>query len=177
MTRRIVFSVLAVLALLASACSSSPASTAPPAPGTGQFTAPPPDATPATIERVVDGDTVELTDGTTVRILSVDTPETVAPNRPVECWGPEASARTAELLPAGTDVLLASDVETHDRYGRTLAYVWRASDGLFIDAELLARGDARVLIIEPNNAHAAELTALSETARSQSLGLWGACLH
>ena len=69
----------------------------------------------ATVVRVVDGDTIDVTvDGTEerVRLIGIDTPETVKPNTPVECFGPEASAHTKELLPAGTPVYLERDARS-----------------------------------------------------------------
>ena len=83
----------------------------------------------ATVVRAVDGDTLVVTLATggteTVRLIGVDTPETVAPRRPVECFGPEAAAALAALVPPGTEVRLSRDVEPRDRYDRLLAYVHR----------------------------------------------------
>ena len=132
----------------------------------------------ARIDEVVDGDTVRLTvDGRseTVRLIGIDTPETKHPTKPVECFGPEAAARTAELLPEGTMVGLIRDAEARDRYGRLLAYIVRADDGLFVNLDLVAGGWATTLAIEPNTTHAGEFAAAAEKARAASLGLWGAC--
>ena len=109
------------------------------------------------VERVVDGDTLLLDNGARVRLQGIDTPETVDPDRPVECFGPEADLRTRQLLPPGTSVLLVRDIEARDRYGRLLAYVYRVEDGLFVNRTLVDEGLADVLIIAPNDAHAAEL--------------------
>ncbi|MFN5604060.1 MAG: thermonuclease family protein, partial [Actinomycetes bacterium] len=87
----------------------------------------PPDAN-AVVERVVDGDTIDVTidgRGDTVRLIGIDTPETKKPDTPVECYGPEASARLAELLPPGTPVRLERDIDSRDKFGRLLAYVHR----------------------------------------------------
>ncbi|MFM7534273.1 MAG: thermonuclease family protein [Acidimicrobiales bacterium] len=132
----------------------------------------------ATVVSVVDGDTIVVKiDGkrTTVRLIGIDTPETVAPNRPVGCFGPEASKRTAALLPAGTAVRLERDVEARDVYGRLLAYVYRRADGLFVNEDLVAGGFADVLRIPPNTAHAERLTRARSDARRERRGLWGAC--
>ena len=83
------------------------------------------------------------------RLLGIDTPETVHPERPVECFGPEASARTAALVPPGTAVRLERDVEARDRYDRVLVYVFRAADGLFVNRALVEEGYARTLWIPP----------------------------
>lgn len=132
----------------------------------------------ATVVRVVDGDTVHLAFGSTVetvRLLGIDTPETVDERKPVQCFGPEASARTKALLAPGTPVHVERDTEARDQYGRLLAYVWRAADGLFVNRSLVADGYAVVLVIEPNHAHAADLRAVEATARQGGLGLWGTC--
>src|SRR5205085_3089746 len=89
----------------------------------------------ATVARVVDGDTIVVHLGgrtETVRLLGIDTPETVDPRKPVQCFGTEASHRTKELLPPGTGVRLERDVEARDIYGRLLAYV-RRDDGTFVN--------------------------------------------
>lgn len=136
-------------------------------------------AAPATVTHVVDGDTVDLRlpgGGTErARLLGIDTPETVKPNTPVQCFGPEASARTKALLPPGTAVGIQRDREARDRYGRLLVYVWRARDGLFVNRALVADGFARTLSIEPNTAHRADLAASAATARQQHRGLWSSC--
>ena len=132
----------------------------------------------ARVTRVIDGDTIEVhLGGSTehVRLLGIDTPETHHPTKPVQCYGKEASAHTADLLPAGTDVRLERDEEQRDTYGRLLAYVYRASDGLFVNLDLVQQGYASLLTIRPNVAHLSDLTAAEATARSQGLGLWGRC--
>jgi micrococcal nuclease len=133
----------------------------------------------ATVTHVVDGDTVDLAisgGGTErARLLGIDTPETVRPDRPVECFGPEASNRTKALLAEGTEVVVQRDEEARDRYGRLLVYVWRRADGLFVNRALVADGYARTLSIAPNRAHAADLAAAAAGARDRGAGLWGAC--
>lgn len=134
-----------------------------------------PEGEDTSVESVVDGDTIVVAGGTRVRLIGVDTPETKDPRRPVGCFGREASRFTASLLPRGTPVRLVGDVEQRDRYDRTLAYVYRLPDGLFVNAELLRRGYAEVLTIAPNVAHAAEFTTLAGSARSSGTGMWQAC--
>src|SRR5690606_33140732 len=88
----------------------------------------------AFVVRIVDGDTIVADiDGrrTTVRLIGIDTPETVKPDSPVECFGPEASAYIGTLLDAGTPIRVERDAEARDDYGRLLAYIRRAADGLF----------------------------------------------
>lgn len=125
-----------------------------------------------TVGRIIDGDTVELTDGTRVRLIGVDTPEV---HGGTDCYGPEASAHTASLLPPGEAVRLERDVETHDRYGRTLAYLHRTRDGLHVNATLVADGVARVATYPPNVAHTDEFHDLEQRARMEGRGLWTAC--
>lgn len=160
--------LLAVVAL--GACSRARPATAPvPGGDKGQR---------ATVIDVIDGDTLDVRvagQRERVRLLGVDTPETVKPDSPVECYGPEASARTRELLPPGTDVLLQRDREARDRFGRLLAYLWRADDGRFVNEALLAEGFARLLIIEPNSAYRLTLQAAMSEARGAHAGLWGSC--
>lgn len=132
----------------------------------------------ATVTHVVDGDTVEVKlDGQVerVRLLGIDTPESVRPGTPVECFAPEASQEAKTLLPGGTKVRLERDREARDRYGRLLAYVYRADDGAFVNLELVRSGHAGVLVLAPNRARAPELRAAESEARSSRRGLWGAC--
>jgi micrococcal nuclease len=127
------------------------------------------------VSRVVDGDTVILHAGgrdLRVRLLGIDTPETVDPDRPVGCFGPEASAYAKRLL-TGRSVSLVYDRELHDRYGRLLAYVYLR--GRFVNAALVELGYARTLSIPPNTAHAAQLASLERRAALDGRGLWGAC--
>jgi micrococcal nuclease len=132
----------------------------------------------ATVVRVIDGDTIVVRIGgreESTRILGIDTPETHKPDTPVECFGPQASDQMAALLPAGTVVRLVRDVEARDRYGRLLAYVYRDSDGLFIDLTMVAEGFAGTLSIKPNLAHRGELEAAATAAQAARRGLWQTC--
>jgi micrococcal nuclease len=128
--------------------------------------------------RVVDGDTVYVSSGgrtEDVRLLGIDTPETVDPNRPVGCYGPEASAYTKHLL-TGRRVELVYDRVTRDKYGRYLAYVYlEGHPAVFVDARLVALGYARTLSIPPNTRHAALFTRLEQQAALDGRGLWQAC--
>jgi micrococcal nuclease len=128
----------------------------------------------AVVERVVDGDTIVLRGGERVRYIGMDTPESVKPGTPVQCWAKVAS-HDNERLVEGERVRLRFDAERRDRYGRMLAYVYRARDGLFVNAELVRRGDARVLTIPPDDEHAALFRHLAARARASRRGLWGAC--
>jgi micrococcal nuclease len=128
-----------------------------------------------TVMRVVDGDTIIVNPNERIRLIGIDAPESVAPNRPVDCMGHESSQFLKEFLPKGTEVRLARDVEPEDRYGRTLAYVWVASTGVFVNAELVRRGFAQPLTIPPNIAHADQFADLARDARQADRGLWASC--
>jgi micrococcal nuclease len=137
------------------------------------------------VVRAVDGDTLEVAiddgDTETVRLIGVDTPETVKPDTPVQCFGPRASAfehRTAE----GHRVRLLTGVEPRDYYGRLLAYVWvkRAAPpgrqgARFLEQELLRRGLARTLTFHPNDRFAHRFERLEQKAAKSGKGLWNAC--
>jgi micrococcal nuclease len=125
-----------------------------------------------TVVRVVDGDTIEVAGGERVRLIGIDTPEVYGG---AECYGEQASAYTKQLLPAGTPVRLVHDVERLDRYGRTLAYVYRMVDGEFINASLVRNGYAQVATYPPNVAHVEEFLELQRQARQAGAGLWSAC--
>ncbi len=132
----------------------------------------------AVVERVVDGDTIIAKIGSrseTVRLIGVDTPESVAPTRPVQCFGPEASLFLAALLPAGTEITLVRDAEARDVYDRLLGYVVRSSDGLFVNLELVAAGYAAVLSYPPNDHYADVLDRAQAEAVVSGRGLWSAC--
>jgi micrococcal nuclease len=132
----------------------------------------------ATVVRVVDGDTIRARVAgrvERVRLIGIDTPETVKPNTPVQCFGPQASAHTKALLPPGAPVHLVADVETRDRYGRLLAYVYRDGDHLFVNLALAADGFAYAYTFPPNVAHADEFVAAAARARAANRGLWGGC--
>jgi endonuclease YncB( thermonuclease family) len=139
---------------------------------------PVPDPGAATVVRVVDGDTLVAEVGTgteTVRLIGIDTPESVAPHRAVECYGHEAATRLAALLPPGTPVRLTRDVEARDRYDRLLAYVFRAEDNLFVNRDQVARGFAEAKEYPPNTTRADDLEAAEASARTARAGMWGAC--
>jgi micrococcal nuclease len=136
---------------------------------------PPRDAVAARVQRVSDGDTfVASVKGRKerVRVIGVDTPESVAPNRPDEPFGEEASDFAKRYLD-GETVRLAGDAEPRDRYGRMLAYVWLA-DGTFWNALLVAEGYAQQLTIPPNVAYAGLFRRLVAEARRGRRGLWAA---
>jgi micrococcal nuclease len=131
-----------------------------------------------TVIRVVDGDTIEVRIGgelEDVRYIGVDTPESVKPGEPVECFGLDAS-RFNERLVAGEQVRLVFDRELRDVYGRLLAYVYLADgDDTFVNAELVRGGYATTLEIAPNDRFADLFARLERRAGAAGRGLWGEC--
>jgi micrococcal nuclease len=169
-----VLTVSAALALGVSACGSDVS-----AAGTTVGASAPPSTSVANaiVVRVVDGDTIDASvNGTEerVRLIGIDTPETVKPETPVQCWGPEASEHTKELLPPGTPVHLERDLVARDDYGRLLAYVFR-TDGVFVNRDLIDNGFARTLAIKPNLAYHVDFEQGADAARAAGLGLWSHC--
>jgi micrococcal nuclease len=132
------------------------------------------------VERAVDGDTLEVRldggDVETVRVIGVDTPETVKPDTPVQCFGPQASA-FEHAHTEGHRVRLLVGVEPRDFYGRLLAYVWilGAPRPRFLEVELLRRGLARTLTFHPNDRFAPRFRKLERIAAKRGKGLWNAC--
>ncbi len=162
---RRIWLVVVALALLGAACGREASG---PALGPGE----------AVVKRVVDGDTIVVHLGgrdERVRLIGIDTPETVDPRKPVQCFGKEASAHTHDLLPPGTVVRLERDVEAHDRYDRLLAYVYRVSDGVFVNLALARDGYAQMLTIPPNVAYVDQFRAAVADARRAGRGLWSSC--
>jgi endonuclease YncB( thermonuclease family) len=131
--------------------------------------------TQAQVTRVIDGDTIEVSIGGAlyrVRYIGIDTPETVAPDRPVGCYGPEASAANKALV-EGKTVTLEKDVSDVDQYGRLLRYVYVGST--FVNAELVRQGYAHAYTYPPDVKHTPYLLGLQQEARDAHRGLWGAC--
>ena len=135
------------------------------------------DARTVRVVRVVDGDTIRValpSGEAAVRYIGIDTPESVKPGSPVECFAKRASAFNERLV-RGETVRLVRDVERRDRYGRLLAYVYRERDGLFVNAELVRGGYATVATFPPNVAHEDDFRRLARKARLSGRGLWGQC--
>lgn len=127
------------------------------------------------VTRVVDGDTFWVDDGSEqglkVRLTGVDAPEPRnSGTRMKGYFGSESSGYLEQLL-HGRKVRLEYDVSRHDRYGRTLAYVY-LEDGTFVNADLVRKGYATVMTVPPNVMHADEFVRLAEKARKQKKGLW-----
>jgi micrococcal nuclease len=174
--------VVVVLLLLAS-CASRPVLLDVQAPAT--LPQEPGGYESATVTRVVDGDTIEATvtsitpgpgAGQTqvgqnydIRLVGIDTPESVKPGTPVQCFAHEASDATKALLD-GQDVTLVKDVEETDRYGRLLRYVYLGDE--MANARLVANGYAHAYTYPPDVRHADLFVQLEGEARDNNRGLW-----
>ena len=124
------------------------------------------------VVRVIDGDTVELENGDRVRYLGIDTPETVHPDKPVECYGPEATERNKELV-EGKMVSLLQDGPDRDSYDRLLRYVF--VDGTFVNGDLVWGGYAYARSYGDVPRFYQTLVQLERSAREGERGLWKAC--
>jgi endonuclease YncB( thermonuclease family) len=135
--------------------------------------------TPAIVEarviRVIDGDTIEVNvEGVIhkVRYIGIDTPETVDPSEPVECFGKEASDKNSELV-EGKIVRLEKDVSETDIYGRLLRYVWVGD--IFVNDYLVRQGYAYAYTYPPDVKYAEQFAEAQREARENNRGLWAIC--
>lgn len=174
MTRRRAATAVAVLMSLASCAPADQASPGD-APAVAGEPRPPTEAFAARVERVVDGDTFIAQRGDErlrVRLIGINAPESVQPDAPVECWGPEASDELDALLPEGAEVRAAYQPRGRtDRFGRELWDVW-TEDGRFVQAQLVRRGAALAVAYRPQVRHAPLLDRLESEARQAGRGLF-----
>ena len=124
------------------------------------------------VARVVDGDTIEVEGGQTVRYIGINTPETVHPQKTVECFGREASNKNKELV-EGKFVQLEKDISETDKYGRLLRYVY--VDGVFVNELLVKEGFAHASSYPPDIKYQDLINSAQEEARSHNKGLWAGC--
>ena len=129
------------------------------------------------VVNVLDGDTFEIKIAnkiTKVRMLGIDTPETLDPRKPVQCFGKEASEKTKSLL-TGKSVTLVSDKSQSyaDKYLRILAYVYE--DEMFINQYLVENGYAREYTYDKSYKFQSDFKNLEKTAKGNRIGLWSKC--
>ncbi|HUS59825.1 MAG TPA: thermonuclease family protein [Nevskiaceae bacterium] len=124
----------------------------------------------AIVTRVIDGDTIEIEGGQEVRYIGIDTPETVHPSNPVECYGKEASQKNKELV-EGKEVKLEKDVSETDKYGRLLRYVWLGD--MFVNEYLVKEGYAQSSSYPPDVRYQDRFLEAQRKAREEKKGLWG----
>ncbi|TBL78313.1 thermonuclease family protein [Paenibacillus thalictri] len=128
--------------------------------------------TVTSVKRVVDGDTFQTEEGDKVRLIGVNTPETVKPNSPVETYGKEASDFTKKQL-SGKTVYMFSDAGDKDKYSRLLRYVFIQGEQKMFNEVLISEGYANTMTIPPNVLYADKFVKLEKTARDNNKGLWG----
>lgn len=126
------------------------------------------------VVKVVDGDTIKLENGEVVRYIGIDTPETVHPSKPVQCFGKEASDKNKELV-EGKLVKLEKDITDRDKYGRLLYYVWVGD--LFVNDYLVRQGYAYAYTYPPDVKYNEQFVQAQREARENNRGLWAGCLE
>lgn len=132
------------------------------------------------VKRVIDGDTIELSDGRKVRYIGIDTPELHHPNNKVQCFGKEAMEKNRELV-EGKEIRLIRDISDTDRYKRLLRYIYigdpsaGSGQATFINEYLVREGYARQSTFPPDVAYVELFKAAAEEARMQNKGLWSLC--
>jgi micrococcal nuclease len=128
------------------------------------------------VRRVVDGDTLLLASGARVRLQGIDTPETVAENRAVEAWGPEASQFTKDFVQrAGGRVRLTFSLERKDRHDRFLAFVWHGD--VMLNEELVRAGLAHArLDYRYSGTMKRRLATVQEEAQRAGRGIWSSAV-
>ncbi len=131
----------------------------------------------ATVTKVTDGDTIELSTGQKIRYIGIDAPETKHPTKGVQCFGKEASAINKELV-QGKEILVTKDFSETDRYGRLLRFVYikHASDSaLFVNNYLVEQGFAHASSFPPDIAKNDDFNEAQQYAQKNNKGLWNAC--
>ena len=122
------------------------------------------------VARVIDGDTIELEDGRKVRYIGIDTPETVDPKKPVQCFGREAYLENKSLV-EGKEIEMEKDVSETDHYGRLLRYVW--VEGVFVNEHLVREGFAHAVTFPPDVKYQELFLEAERKAREEGKGFWG----
>jgi micrococcal nuclease len=164
----LLLAVAGAAAVAAAGCGGGDAPASPAAPAEGR------------VVRVVDGDTVILRldgDERRVRLLGVDAPESVTPERPVECYGPQAAAAARRLMPEGAAVAVATDPTqgAEDRFGRLLAEVTVGDAAGTVNVALVRAGAAEVFRGDGRGRLQPALRAAEREARDARRGIWGSC--
>ena len=133
----------------------------------------------AKVEKIIDGDTIELTTGQKVRYIGVNTPETRHPQKGVECFGKEAKERNKELL-EGKDIYMKKDISETDRYGRLLRFIYlpkpnATNEALFVNQYLVEQGYAYTISYPPDISKNEVFRQNQQFAETNNLGLWKEC--
>ncbi|OGY08191.1 MAG: hypothetical protein A2700_00330 [Candidatus Blackburnbacteria bacterium RIFCSPHIGHO2_01_FULL_44_64] len=144
-------------------------------PAPAPSTDPPNDPSTFLVTRVIDGDTIEIQESYSpeqrrrVRYIGIDTPETVHPDKEVECFGREAKAENERLV-LGKNIKLEKDISETDKYGRLLRYLW--VENVFINDFLVRQGYAKSSTYPPDIKYQSQFSQAEKEARDQSRGLW-----
>ncbi|GAG17361.1 unnamed protein product, partial [marine sediment metagenome] len=123
------------------------------------------------VAKVIDGDTIKLENGRAVRYIGINTPETVHPSKPIQCYGKEASNKNRELV-EGKEIEMEKDVSETDKYDRLLRYIWIGD--IFVNEYLVREGFAQSSTYPPDIKHQNSFREAERKAREESKGLWGA---
>ncbi|MHA6489141.1 thermonuclease family protein [Bacillus cabrialesii] len=169
MLTRKLLQALAVLVILLSGCQGVSSNHS----GTTEKTVDLSDKIEVTVSRVIDGDTFIADVNSTeerIRLILVDTPETVHPTKAVQPYGKEASAFSKKTL-ENQSVYLEYDQEKRDKYDRLLAYVF-LKDGTSFNKILLEKGYARLAVFPPNIKYKDEYKQAEEAAKNEKIGIW-----
>ena len=127
------------------------------------------------VTRAIDGDTIELEDGRRVRYIGIDTPETVDPQKPVQCFGKEAYLENKKLV-EGKEIEIEKDISETDQYGRLLRYVW--VEGIFVNEYLVREGFAHAVTFPPDVRYQELFLEAERKAREEGRGFWsGVCRY
>lgn len=172
MTNKRIFTVCFLFVLALSTQWLARPEAVPNSPSPSATTEPAPDGL-TRVTKVVDGDTIEIEGGAHVRYIGVNTPETVHPTKPVECFGKEASDYNKTLLEGGL-IRLERDISDTDKYGRLLRYIY-LPDGTFVNLKMVTGGYAYADTYPPDIAHAKEFVTAQSAARASRQGLWASC--
>ncbi|HUS60284.1 MAG TPA: thermonuclease family protein [Nevskiaceae bacterium] len=122
------------------------------------------------VTKVIDGDTIQLENGKTLRYIGIDTPETVHPSKPIQCYGKEASDKNKQLVES-KEIEIEKDVSEVDKYGRLLRYVW--VEGVFVNEYLVREGFAQSSTYPPDVKYQELFREAERKAREENKGLWG----
>lgn len=136
-----------------------------------------PDQNLVQVVKVIDGDTIEINSGVKVRFIGVNTPETVDPRRPVQCYGQAAKDFTKSLI-EGKTIRMEKDTSETDKYGRLLRYLYvQNADGTetFVNLKLVQEGYAESSSFPPDIKHQLEFQEAQNQAILDNKGLWGMC--
>ncbi len=129
---------------------------------------------PIKVNYAIDGDTIVLENGDSLRYIGIDTPEEFDQRKPVQCFAKEAAEKDKQLVD-GKIIKFYKDVNTQDKYGRWLGYVY-LEDGTFVNLELVKQGYAFSYRYAPDTSKQDEFKAAEDYARTNKLGLWsGQC--